>query len=153
MSSPSSIAYYHLFKVSELGMAGGRVLTARQQSVVFYHLGHTGISTTQVPDLDTSLTINGSETLSACHAGQDGRQSAHPAASMIAGASLSLSLSAAIQQYGQSHAAVIITASEHKVTRVGISRSCFFFMAVNSHLWHELQALNSQLTHFFLFHQ
>lgn len=66
--------------------AGGCALTARQQSVVFYHLGLTGISTTRVPDLDTSLAINGLKTLAACHTGQDGRQSARPAASMIAGA-------------------------------------------------------------------
>lgn len=54
----------------------------------FYHLGHTGISTTRVPDLDTSLAINGFKTLAACHTGQAGRQNARPAASMIAGASL-----------------------------------------------------------------
>ena len=59
-----------------------------QQSVVFYHLGHTGISTTREPDLDTSLAINGFKTLAACHTGQDGRQNARPAASMISGASL-----------------------------------------------------------------
>lgn len=76
------------------GKAGGWALPARQQSVAFYHLGHTGISTTRVPDLDTSLAINGFKTLAACHTGQDGRQNAHPAASMTAGASLpTLSLS------------------------------------------------------------
>lgn len=69
--------------------------------MAFYHLGHTGIGTTRVPDLDTSLAINGFKTLAACHTGQDRRQNARPAASMIAGASLptlplrlSLSLSA-----------------------------------------------------------
>lgn len=89
MTGPDSIAYYHLFKISEAGEGRWAALTARQQSVAVYHLGHTGISTTRVPDLDTSLAINGFKTLAACHTGQDGRQNARPAASMIAGASVS----------------------------------------------------------------
>ena len=124
MTRLDSIAYYHLFKVPNPGKtAGGRALTARQQSVPFYHLGHTGISTTRVPDLDTSLAINGFKTLATCHMGQDERQNAHPAASMIAGASLphssssssssspsSLPFSVSRAQYGESHAAAIIAA-------------------------------------------
>ncbi|KAK5927529.1 hypothetical protein CgunFtcFv8_012677 [Champsocephalus gunnari] len=78
-----------------------------QQSVVFYHLGHTGISTTREPDLDTSRAINSFKTLAACHTGQGGRQNARPAASMISGASPPSSLPFSVRraQYGQSRAA------------------------------------------------
>lgn len=67
-----------------------------------------------MPDLDTSLAINGFKSLAACHTGQDGRQSAHPAASLIAAGSLpvlplQLLFPVNRAQYGQSRAAVIIT--------------------------------------------
>lgn len=80
MTALDFVAYCHLSKVSKLEGANGRFLTGRQQSVAFHHLGHTGISTRRVPDLDTSLAINGLRKLAARYTGQDGRQSAHPAA-------------------------------------------------------------------------
>lgn len=73
-----SITYYRSLSRES---AGGCGLTARQRSVAFYHLCHTGISTARAPDLDTWLAIGGSKALAACDTGQERRQNAHPAAS------------------------------------------------------------------------
>lgn len=76
-----SITYYRCLSSESRASAGGCGLAARQSSVAFYHLCHTAISTTRVPDLDTSLAISGSKTLSVGHREQERRQNAHPAAS------------------------------------------------------------------------
>lgn len=105
--------------------ASGCSLTGKQQSVTFYHLGCTGISTTRVPDLDTSLAINDFRTLAACWTGQDKRQSARPAANMVEQAFLfqppvlfvlCVLVSLVREQYGQSRTVVIVAAQSDTQT-------------------------------------
>lgn len=90
--------------------ASGRCLTGKQQSVAFHHLGHTGLSTTRVPDLDTSLAINGLRKLAACYTGQD--PALAPQLSFFLALSIPFLLlrlcgSCSRAQYGRSQAVVI----------------------------------------------
>lgn len=111
---PDSITYYRCLSSQSWAGAGGCGLTERQPSAAFYHLCHTGISATRVPDLDTSLAISGSKTLAACHTEQDRRQNAHPAARTTAGASLPTHPVVSL--------CLLAAHSMHKVTPLQLSR-------------------------------